>query len=139
MDHKNKVEAIREFTLLMFQKGYRGRFYLNLSGQRCLYVKDELKSCLEEIIKTAESGVHAKDPYELNTLTKDNIQCTFRVTFDEKEGFRVREMTVKNRQTRDRKSFYLVNNQLVMGSNGVSALFPKPKPWQHITKGKLRP
>lgn len=139
METKKDEKLINEFTRLMYQKGYRGRFFLDLSRQIDICIKDELNVCLKEIIKTTANDAYKKDHYQLDALTKDNIQCSFRLTFDEKEGFLVREMTMENKHTLDKKSFHLINNQLMMGSQGVSALFPKPKPWQHIVKNKFRP
>jgi hypothetical protein len=48
-------------------------------------------------------------------------------------------MTIKDKASNEKKFFRLDNNQQIAGARAVEGLFPKPKPWDHIIKGKLRP
>ncbi|MEE1946405.1 hypothetical protein VRU48_14875 [Pedobacter sp. KR3-3] len=132
--------AIDDFSTMMYQKGYRGRFSLD-KGDRINF--GTLAECLETYVRTLLSeGIPA--PLKLETYAAykhagDHILCTLHGNLDTVKGFIMEQMDVIHQPSGKGQSFRLVNNRQIPGINAVLGLFPKPKPWDHLIKGKFRP
>jgi hypothetical protein len=55
-----------KFIRLMYEKGYRGMFFLDKERQRRMAVQDELPACLEQIIKGTQEQNAANNRFGLD-------------------------------------------------------------------------
>lgn len=132
--------AINDFKSLMYQKGYRGRFSLDRGHMMDF---GALTDCLETFVRTLTAEA-IQAPLKLETYAaykhaSDHIQCTLYGKLDTVKGFVIEQMDVVQRPSGKGQSYRFTNNQQIPGINAVIGLFPKPKPWDHLLKGKFRP
>ncbi len=142
MEKKNDQKTmVTDFSTLLYQKGYRGKFGLSQPEAGLIYTTGSLRNCLEIFLNIFEQGGRTDQLFELNTYadTAQKLDCTFRLQFDEAKGFLVREMDINDKVSRETKKYRLANNQQVHGSQSLQGLFPRPKPWEQFRKGKFRP
>lgn len=125
---------------LLRQKGYRNRFALSVPGSNFPRQYGMLAKCLEVFFMLLKEGRAPSGKLELDTTApyNDRITCKFKLEYQEVKGFIVRELTVHKMYFQSRQ-FNLSHNQQVPGSMTLESLFPKPKPWDNIRKGKFRP
>jgi hypothetical protein len=137
---QNNSTMVSDFTTFLYQKGYRGKFGLSHKAGRT-YTTGSLRNCLEIFLSDYEQGGRTEPHFQLETDADatGKLKCTFRLQLDEIKGFLIREMDITDKVSKDRRHYQLVNNQQVPGSQAAQGLFPKPKPWDKLLKGKLRP
>lgn len=136
---QDKIKKLKgQFIGLMYEKGYRRKFFLNQGGKQLMTRPYELPVCLEQIIKATQENQAIFNRFDLDTTTTDGIRCTFRVSFNEERGFFLHEMTVNGDRPNGEKIFRLNNSHRFPGASVVDSSFTQPKPWNHITKGKFR-
>lgn len=144
MDEEQVKKHIGQFTQLLFQKGYRRKFSIDLEKQGGIRFTAELPTCLSQMVKimgrTKQPSVRCElMTYAMYKTSDDNIACSFRVSYDKQTGFKAHELTITNAASGDKRFYRLQNNQQIAGAQAVQGLFPKPKPWDHILKGRFRP
>ncbi len=133
--------AISDFTTTLYHKGYRGKFTMDHPGSSTPRTLGSLRHCLEKFLMGYENTAATKPAFKLETYADNGHlkRCIFNIELDTVKGFLVRDMLVKEVVTNMQKYYEFVNNHQIPGSAAVQALFPKPKPWDHIIKGRFRP
>lgn len=133
--------AVSDFTTFLYQKGYRGVFRLSQPTTGRIQTSGSLRNCLNIFFSDYNHGGRTDPHFQLRAYADnaEKLECALTMEFDNVKGFLIREVEVTNKATNDRKHYRLVNNQQVPGSVAVQGLFPKPKPWDHLRKGKFRP
>lgn len=134
MNEEQKLHTDRLVSLL-YQKGYRGPFTIRVFQSGRPMHSGDLRRLLayffqskNEHISQAELTTHA--PYA------PHIQCRMQVAYSGKEGFVIKELLVTNKQSRESRHLQFGHNQQLPGSMSIEGLFPKPKPWDNLLKGK---
>jgi hypothetical protein len=140
---KKLEDDASDFVTFMYQKGYRGRFLLDRKVPTRMLVGGELSDCLKQLIEKYVASERKSNSLRLETFPPYNdesnsILCQFKVQYDEVKGFLVKEVIIYNERTNDKKTFRLINNHQVPGSQAVLAMYPKPKPWDVMRRGKFR-
>lgn len=132
--------SVSDFVTLLYQKGYRGRYTVHdkETGPPLSYAS--LEHCLKVIVDHYTQDKEKVPHFWLRTYADvaQHYECKFKVTIDDVKGFLVKGVDIKNYQTQETKSYPILKNQQIPGSVAVQALFPKPKPWDGIKKGKFR-
>lgn len=132
--------AINDFTALMYQKGYRARFML--AGDQMQF-HGSLSECLETFLQSwtakGRSTVLKLETYAAYRHASDHINCVLQGKYDPEKGFQIEQMDIVQRPSGKSQTYRLINNRQIPGIMAVQGLFPKPKPWDHILKGKFRP
>lgn len=142
MNESKKYETmVSDFTALLYQKGYRGHFTLSNRGLRGLGKKETLSTCLNAFVKDHLASGGKGPQLVLETYARykhagDNILCQFDLSLDDVKGFTVREMRIKNATTGDQRVYRMLPKVQIPGAVAVEGLFPKPKPWDDLMKGK---
>lgn len=133
-----RKEAIEKITMLFHRKGYRRDFMLD---EDRIQQGGSIRQCLEVFLKQYEAGEYADGSFHLITYApyNDRITCDFKMKFDEQKSFLITEFLVTNLKTDDYRQYHLRHNNELPGSMTLESLFPKPKPWDWIKKGKFRP
>lgn len=142
IDKKLKNDA-SDFVTFMYQKGYRGRFMMDRKEWDRIIMNDQLSDCLEQFMEKYITGEKKDNLLVLETFPPYNdvhnsVLCRFKVQYDAVKGFLVKEAVIYNERTNDKKTFRLINNHQVPGSQAVLAMYPKPKPWDDMRRGKFR-
>lgn len=142
--NKKLKDDVSDFVTFMYQKGYRGRFMLDRKVPTRMLMKEELSQCLEQFMEKYVHGEKKNNLLQLETFASynhdfDNILCQFKVQYDEVKGFLVKELVIYNAKAHEKKIYPLAQNHQVPGSQAVIGLFPKPKPWDDMRRGKFRP
>lgn len=132
--------VVSDLTTFLYQKGYRGKFGLSHRSGR-VYTTGSLRNCLEIFLGDYNQGGRTDPHFQLETDADGTgkIKCTFQMQLDEVKGFLIKEVGIADKVSKEARHYHLQNNQQVPGSVAVQGLFPKPKPWDHLRKGKFRP
>jgi hypothetical protein len=137
MEKKTK-QSLHELKMLLFQKGYRKRFSLVIGEDNRNRYHGELGKCLD-VLGRALSGNPTKGTMvslETTAPFNDRITCSFTITIDE-SGLGIKELMVQNLRSKESRQFTYRNNKEIPGSQSLEGLFPKPKPWDRLLRGKL--
>lgn len=140
-DRETQEAAIRKLVSLMYSKGYRSRCSMAIAkGGRPIYHGD-LRQCLAHFFKVRSGREARLAALELETHAPSNHRITCRMTmaYAEDTGFSIRGVDVRHARTRERKHFSLRSNHELPGAMTLESMFPKPKPWDWMLKGKFRP
>jgi len=137
---KNHKALALELIHLLYQKGYRRTFTLVHPGTNHPDISGTLNDCLDKFLVGYRLDDKRWDKLQLSTLApyNDHLTCTLQLQFDEAKGFLIRELTIEDKVSREQRYYRLSNNQQVPGAGSIEGLFPKPKPWDDIAKGKFR-
>jgi len=140
MDRKQQETMIGDFSAMLYQKGYRGRYEMDSIDGAKIFMAGKLSECLEQIISLYNRSDLAEQKFLLKTRPpyNDKIGCSFKTELDMVKGFLVREMDIHDSVSRQSRHYRIDHHRTIPGSNAIEGLFPKPKPWEHILKGKLR-
>lgn len=138
---ENSKTLMSDFTTLMYQKGYRANYILTHPGTNHPGMTGMLSRCLDKFLTGYNLTEKTKDRFILETHppANDAFSCSFHISYDEVKGFLIREMHIQDKNTQKKHTYNISSNQQIPGSNAIQGLFPKPKPWDHILKGKFRP
>lgn len=144
MENKKLKDDADDFVTFMYQKGYRGRFMFDRKAPSRMIMSDELSDCLERFMERYVAGEKKNNLLQLETFAKyndaiDNILCQFKVKYDEVKGFLVKEVIIYNAKSNEKKTYPIMNNHQVPGSQDAIGQFPKQKPWHNLRRGKFRP
>lgn len=136
-NNSTRKDAIEKIAILLYQKGYRGKFSY---GERGLSMVSDVKACFHRFLERYDRGEYPGGMFEMEMIAPYDpaLTCHFRLNYDEEAGFRIERFTVCNLKTNDSKWYPLQNNNQLPGSQTIYSLFPKPKPWDNIRKGKFR-
>ena len=131
-------QAVKDFATHMRQYGYRNSFTLSLPPKPDF--TGNLNDCLNRYL-AANAAAESYTSFELRTKAPYNpeIVCRFKIEFDRQSGFQIHNMLIKHLVTKIEHEYKLHNNRELPGSQTLSGLFPKPKPWDFLKKGKFRP
>jgi hypothetical protein len=135
-------KQVQDFTSLMYQKGYRGRFHLVRTGTGRPQTMGSLRSVLEIQLSDYFNTAGKSALFELKTYADlaEKIECRFKILLSETKGLQVQQLEVLDTRSDQRKLYgRLDHNNQIPGSVAVQSLFPKPKPWDDYLKGKFRP
>lgn len=138
MENKtDRDKMVGRLVMLLNQKGYRGKFSF---GRRSLPMATDIRGCLDYFFGKYDKGEYPQREFDLEMVAPyDNqIICRFHLRYDEKIGFGIETFTVCNFKRNESKLFRLRTNNELPGSQTIYTLFPKPKPWDNIMKGKFR-
>lgn len=132
-----RKQAIEKITMLLYQKGYRGKFSFGEPGSSML---GDVRACLDRFLERYHKGEYPRGEFDMEMVAPHDhkITCRFRLRYDGQVGFRIETFTVCNFKTNESQLFVLRNNNELPGSQAIYTLFPKPKPWDNIKKGKFR-
>ncbi|TYR37412.1 hypothetical protein FXV77_05245 [Sphingobacterium phlebotomi] len=132
-----REEAIKKLRALFRQKGYSSNFSI---GSHNSVLLADLDKCLKTFLQGYDAGKYQDGSFELKTgMPYDSkIYCHFYLKFDEQQGFKIEKMQVSSTRTHKMQTYEIHNNSEILGSQAVYSLFPKPKPWEDIMKGKFR-
>lgn len=138
---EQKRIAVSDFTTLLYQKGYRGRFSVELPATNNTFFAGRLSDCLSDALKQYNATTGMGSVLKLKTTAPyaDHLECSFSVRFDEVKGFLVNGAAFRDTKTGKSHAYRISNNQQLPGANSIEGLFPKPKPWDKHLKGKFRP
>lgn len=138
---ENYRRSAFDFISFMYQKGFRGKYKLLQPGTNHPGITADLSACLNIFLTGYDLSEKASDRLQLDTYADQGsrLNCTFQVRFDEVKGFQIEQMMIKNTQSNETRQYHIANNHQIPGSVAVQGLFPKPKPWDNIIKGKFRP
>lgn len=142
MDRKKREEiAVSDFTTFLYQKGYRGRFSVELVPTNKIFFTGKLSNCLNDALRQYNSTTNTGSMLELKTTAPyaDQLECTFSVKFDEVKGFLITGAAYRDTKTGRSHGYRISSNQQLPGANSIEGLFPKAKPWDNHRKGKFRP
>ncbi|MBK1439800.1 hypothetical protein JHJ32_07385 [Parapedobacter sp. ISTM3] len=142
MENRETEEAaIRKLVSLMHGKGYRGRFSIDFSGRRGQKYHGNLRQCLAQFFAAGNGQDESPAKIELETTAPYNhrIICKMGMDYSEESGFSIREMEIHHVRTKERKHFRLRSDRDLPGAMTLESMFPKPKPWDWMLKGKFRP
>lgn len=136
-ENSNREEAMSVIRRIIHQKGYRVKFAI---GSRVQPVTADLDSCLRAFFDAYDNGKYRDGKFELETNLpyEPRISCRFYMRYDREKGFRITRFFVSNQKMHKHRTFDLHNNNQLPGSQMVYTLFPKPKPWDDIMKGRFR-
>lgn len=138
---KNNQQLVSDFVTFMYQKGYRRNYTLDHPGTGHPGMTGILRTCLEQFLMGYK--LTNKIPAQCNLVTSppynDAITCSFKLQFDEVKGFLINEMNIQDTHSQHSYTYKIRANQQIPGSNAIEGLFPKPKPWDDILKGKVKP
>lgn len=131
-------KAVIDFAARMRQYGYRNSFRISLTGKQ--EYLGNLNDCLNRYL-AANTNVDSYPMFELRTKAPYNpaIQCRFEIDFGLHEGFNIKTMWVKNLKSNVEHEFPLRSMRELPGAQTLESMFPKPKPWDFLRKGKFRP
>lgn len=117
-----------------------GEHRLNSVAAAKPLIAGNLSDCLHGLYDVWRQEGHSASA-ELSTrpVYYDNLDCVIEIIFDPVKGFRVRNMEIKDSVSGQSRNYRFVNNHQVPGANSLQGLFPKPKPWDRLLKGKFRP
>ncbi|MNU20714.1 hypothetical protein D3C71_89630 [compost metagenome] len=137
-EYKDLAEKLR---MLFYQKGYRRKFTLSVPGSGLPKQMDDLRKCLEVFKMLLDVGKASFCQLELETTApyNDRITCRFKLDYSESNGINIRELEVRSLETNNIKVFQIRSNHEIPGSMTLESLFPKPKPWDYLKRGKFRP
>lgn len=140
MKNKNYDTAVSDFTTFMYQRGYRGKYTLLHPGTNHPGMSGSLSACLEKFLTGYDLTEQTRDTFRLETYADQayRLRCTFKLQYDQVKGFLIRKIDITNTLTEQNRTYNLSVNHQVPGSVAIQGLFPKPKPWDHIRKGKFR-
>lgn len=142
MEEKNKHEtAISDFIALLYRKGYRGKFSLEISNAWGTHFAGTLSDCLQAFLSIFIKSKGVEDHFVLETNpfyknARDNILCRFKLSLNADRGIIINEMQIINARTNDKRVYRMLPNAQIPGAVAVQGLFPKPKPWDDFLKGK---
>ncbi|MBB1642771.1 hypothetical protein [Sphingobacterium sp. UME9] len=131
-------KAVTDFATQLRQYGYRNSFKISLPGKNDYL--GNLNDCLNRYL-AANTKVESYPMFELRTKAPYNtaIQCRFKIEFGMHEGFNIKTVWIKNLKTDVEHEFRLRSNREMPGAQTLEGMFPKPKPWDFLKKGKRRP
>lgn len=137
----NNKELASDFVTLMYQKGYRGNYTLEHPGTGHPGMTGILKACLDKFVTGYKltGNIPAKCRLSTSPPYNDTITCNFQIQFDEVRGFLINEMHIRDARSQLNITYKIAFNQQIPGANAIEGLFPKPKPWDNILKGKFKP
>ncbi|WP_029274615.1 hypothetical protein [Pedobacter borealis] len=132
---------VSDFTSFIYQKGYRKHFSIDLVAKERIVFAGNLSDCLKKILNWLSRENNSATGFELRTTAPyaDNLECIFKVRFDEVKGFLINGVTFHDKNSGLDHRYSISSNHQIPGANSVEGLFPKPKPWAHRLKGKFRP
>ena len=135
--NNSRGEFIAAVCRLIHQKGYRTKFSIE---PKAAAVIADLNSCLYSFFEDYDNGKYKDGRFELETKLpyEPRICCRFYIIYNEEKGLRIYRFFVSNEKMRKSRTFELHNNNQLPGSQMVYSLFPKPKPWDDILKGRFR-
>jgi len=138
-EEHNRI-LVSDFTTFMYQKGYRGKYAIDYKGSKPTGIKTTLRECLEHFIADYLLTNKIKNQLQLETSPpyNDGITCSFQLQFDSVKGFLIKDMYIRDKQSQRNHIYQISRNQQIPGSNAIQGLFPKPKPWDNLLKGKFR-
>lgn len=131
-------KAVIDMAYMLRQFGYRNNFKIKLPGKNDYL--GNLNDCLNRYL-AANTGVENYPMFELRTKAPYNpaIRYRFKMEFDRQEGFKIQTMWVKDLKSNIEHAFRLRSNRELLGAQALEGLFPKPKIWDFLKKGKFRP
>ncbi|WP_433863900.1 hypothetical protein [Sphingobacterium thalpophilum] len=135
-------KAVMEMANLFRQYGYRNSFTITMPKSGQPKFTGKLNDCLNRFLAaTIKRELSSSQGFELETWApySRNILCRFHMDFDKQEGFKVHKMEVINLKVKLTHEFRLRSNREMPGAQTLEGMFPKPKPWDFLKKGKLRP
>jgi len=126
---------MESITHLLYQKGYRQHFTIRVPGSGRPVRSGNISSCLQYFFESKDTG---PSRIELATTAPYafHIKCRFYLGYEDKDGFSITRLFVENIRARDNREFQFRHNQEIPGAMSLEGLFPKPKPWEQIWKGK---
>jgi hypothetical protein len=132
--------AIQDFAAVLYSKGYRGRYSLSKAGESRNLMQGLLSACLKQMIEAHSEGKDALG-FDLKTQPSydANLQCSFRLEFDQTKGFLVTAMDINDSVSQQNRHYEIRHNHVIPGANAITGLFPKKKPWDDFLKGRFRP
>jgi hypothetical protein len=142
MNRKKREEiAVSDFTTFLYQKGYRGRFSVEIPAIGKTLFAGKLSDCLRDVLLQYYGTSHNGSTIELKTTAPytDNLECTFSLRLDEVRGFLITGAAYRDTETGRTHAYRLSTNHQLPGANSIAGLFPKPKPWDKHRKGNFRP
>ncbi|WP_142685746.1 hypothetical protein [Chitinophaga polysaccharea] len=135
-------KAVRDTAYMIRQYGYRNRFTIEMQGSGISKFTGNLNDCLNRYLAASINGkIGINSFFELETALPFNqrILCRFKMAFDNISGFTIKQLEISDRVSKTNKVFNLRLNKELPGSQTIEGLFPKPRPWDFLRKGKFRP
>jgi hypothetical protein len=145
MEFEKKLkDDASDFVTFMYQKGYRGKFMMDKKVPTSPFMRDNLSHCLDKFLQKYVASEKKDNLLQLETYAwyvseLDNVHCQFKVQYDEVKGFLIKEVAIQDAKSKEKKVYPSMDNHQVPGSQAAIGLFPKPKPWDYLRKGKFRP
>lgn len=130
-------QAVRDFAGHMRRYGYRNRFTISLGKGKDFTAN--LNDCLNRYL-AANLRADSYPFFELRTNApySDLIECRFRIEFNTTAGFQMHNMWVRDSKSKIEHQYRLSSNRELPGAQTLCGLFPKPRPWDFLKKGKFR-
>ncbi|MVT07687.1 hypothetical protein [Chitinophaga tropicalis] len=132
--HKINRDNAEDFAGLLYRKGYRDRYTISDYGGRPKQ-SGPLLQLLAEFLRHFEGKQLAPEKCTLETRYF-NVACRFDVSYNQVNGFKVDQMTVKQEKTNEQRSYRFRHNHQLPGAATLSGLFPQPKPWERHLRGR---
>lgn len=130
---------ISDFTNLLYSKGYRGQYCLNDQREPRPQAIYPLSRCLQEFMDIFQKNKGHASSLRLATYadpSSKNFLCAFYLHIDEVMGFKVKKMQITNLQTSHQQLYRMLPIMQIPGAASVEALFPNPRPWDDLIRGK---
>lgn len=139
----NKLRSLLDsFQFLLRQKGYR---WFRVTAPKSLYTNsgESLQNYLKHVLLSHLEFDAKQSQFKIETYLEfihaDNcIHCEINLELDNVKGFKIKEYTITQKPSGETKRFRLDHNNQIPGVNAVLSMFPKPKPWENILKGKFK-